>query len=159
MPWVKPPQIGCNASPRVLCSEVVASVLRWCDSRHFAAVARLWLYALYYQPLQECGLHQKTVPCAALAIVWVGPGAVSTIRAPTLPHGELGGGATELSRLFQLFATQSNRFLCVKLHRSCRINGRVSTETQITSSITSPNMETAAPGSRLRHIKNLTCLM
>jgi hypothetical protein len=27
---------------------VVASVLQWCDSRHFAAVARLWLNTLMY---------------------------------------------------------------------------------------------------------------
>jgi hypothetical protein len=34
----------------LLCRSPIARVqscLRWCDSRHFAAVARLWLYALY----------------------------------------------------------------------------------------------------------------
>jgi hypothetical protein len=34
---------------------VVASVLRWCDSRHFAAVARLWLNELYLWDFPENG--------------------------------------------------------------------------------------------------------
>jgi hypothetical protein len=40
------------------CRGVVASVLRWCDSRYFAAVARLWLYVLYFVKDNACTVYK-----------------------------------------------------------------------------------------------------
>jgi hypothetical protein len=40
---------------------VVESVLRWCDSRHFAAAARLWLNALNYSNVKSARSKARTV--------------------------------------------------------------------------------------------------